>query len=404
MSQATTAILSVNSGSSSIKFALYPCVVNGVAAATLTGVVEGLEPGGTVQISIKNGLKKESHSFPASPVDPFEHALMSLRKLIVEYTSTVQVIAVTHRIVHGGDRYADSVQVDDEVLAYLHTLDSLAPLHQPHNLAGVTAFQRAYPEVPQIACFDTGFHADLPELERVLPIPKALRDRGIRRYGFHGLSYRYVAACLAEQTSRASKRVVMAHLGNGASLCGMLGGKNQATTMGFSVLDGLMMGTRCGALDPGVLLHLMRQGWDLERIETTLYKESGLLGVSGISADMRTLRASKLTSAAFAIDLFTHRLVRECGAMTACIGGIDVLAFTGGIGEHDVVLRQQTCAAFDYLGLRLDATLNQSATGETIQAIHASDSTVEIWVVPTDEGRVAALDASKRIRWIAEKR
>lgn len=398
------AILAVNSGSSTIKFALYPCEKNGVVAATLTGVVDGLEPGGTVQICFQNGLKKESHSLPVSTVDPFEHALAALRKLIVTHTSELQVVAVAHRIVHGGNRYADSIPVDDEVLAYLHTLDSLAPLHQPHNLAGVTAFRRAFPEVPQIACFDTGFHARLPELERVLPLPKALRDSGIRRYGFHGLSYRYVAARLAEQTPRASGRVVMAHLGNGASLCAMLDGKSQATTMGFSALDGLMMGTRCGALDPGVLLHLIRQGWDLKKIETVLYKESGLLGTSGISADMRTLRASKATSAAFAIDLFTHRLVRECGAMTACIGGIDVLAFTGGIGEHDVALRQQTCAALGYLGVRLDTVLNQSATGDQMLAIHAQGSAVEIWVVPTDEGRVAAQDASVCIRWISERK
>ncbi len=397
-----TAILSVNSGSSSIKFALYPCTGNRVASATLTGTVEGLEPGGTVAICLKHGAKKEalslSESVSASAGDAFDQALASLRVLIAQRSGNLQIIAVTHRIVHGGDRYARSVLINDQVMAYLHTLDTLAPLHQPHNLAGVSAFQIAYPGLPQIACFDTGFHADLPELEQVFAIPQALRDAGIRRYGFHGLSYRYVAARLSEQTARASQKVVMAHLGNGASLCAMQDGQSQATTMGFSALDGLMMGTRSGALDPGVLLHLLREGWDREKIETTLYKQSGLLGVSGISADMRTLRASPQPSAALAINLFTHRLVRECGAMTACLGGIDVLAFTGGIGEHDAVLRRETCNALAYLGLRIDDVANQAASGDNIMAIHAAGSSVEIWVIPTDEGKVAAQDAAGLLR------
>jgi acetate kinase len=275
----------------------------------------------------------------------------------------------------------------------LQTLIPLAPLHQSHNLAGLLGFAKAYPEVPQIACFDTGFHANLPALERALPLNKSLRDLGLRRFGFHGLSYRFVAAHLAEKSPRANKRMLMAHLGNGASLCATLAGKSHATSMGFSTLDGLMMGTRCGALDPGVVLYLLNQSWDRKKIETTLYQDSGLLGVSGISADMRTLRASNEESAAFAIALFGHKVIRECGALIACLGGIDVLAFTGGIGEHDSVLRQQVCQALAFLGMQIDDALNQGAIGTEMMAIHAPSSLVEIWVVPTDEGSVARSDA-----------
>jgi acetate kinase len=215
----------------------------------------------------------------------------------------------------------------------------------------------------------------------------------VRRYGFHGLSYQFVSQALKRETSRSAGRTVMAHLGNGASVCATTNHQSRATTMGFSALDGLMMGTRSGALDPGVLLYLMEQGWDHDRIQKLLYKQSGLLGVSGESADMRTLRASTSEAARFATDLFAHRVVREVGALSACIGGLDVLAFTGGIGEHDAVLRQQVCDALAYLGVHIDAALNRQATGDAVCAIQAVHSSVEVWVVPTDEGHVAAQDA-----------
>lgn len=397
MSESADVILVVNAGSSSIKFALYPRTGELKVAAVMTGVIEGLACGDAVNISMKNAQGTTAHPVQVNEASKFADALAALRNVIAQHSRDMTIVAVAHRIVHGGERYTDSIIVDDEALAYLQTLIPLAPLHQPHNLAGLIGFAKAYPGVPQIACFDTGFHADLPALERALPLNKSLREQGLRRFGFHGLSYRFVAARLAEKTPRASQRMLMAHLGNGASLCATVGGKSQATSMGFSTLDGLMMGTRCGALDPGVLLYLLSQGWDSKKLETTLYQDSGLLGVSGISPDMRTLRASKEESAAFAIALFAHKVIRESGALIACLGGIDVLVFTGGIGEHDCVLRQQVCQALVYLGIHLDETLNEKANGTEMMAINAPSSLVEIWVVPTDEGSVALADAMQLI-------
>lgn len=391
MSESLDVILVVNSGSSSIKFALYPRTDEPGVAALMTGMIEGLATGDAVTISIKNTKESTRHPVHVSSATQFDDALAALRHLIAQ--QNVKLIAVAHRIVHGGDRYTDSIVVDDAALAYLQTLIPLAPLHQSHNLAGLIGFAKAYPEVPQIACFDTGFHADLPELERALPLNKSLREQGLRRFGFHGLSYRFVAASLAEKSPRANKRMLMAHLGNGASLCATVKGKSHATSMGFSTLDGLMMGTRCGALDPGVLLYLLNQGWERKKLETLLYQDSGLLGVSGISADMRSLRASTDAAAAFAIALFTHKVIRECGALIACIEGLDVLVFTGGIGEHDSALRLQTCQALSYLGIQIDEALNKKAIGTEMMAIHEPTSLVEIWVVPTDEGSVARSDA-----------
>ena len=393
MSESADVILVVNSGSSSIKFALYPRTDKPGIAALMTGMIDGLASGDAVTISIKNTQESTKLPVQVNELSKFDDALTALSSLIAQQTNGMNLVAVAHRIVHGGDRYTDSIILDDAALAYLQTLIPLAPLHQSHNLAGLIGFAKAYPGVPQITCFDTGFHANLPSLERVLPLNKSLRDLGLRRFGFHGLSYRFVAARLAEKTPRANKRMLMAHLGNGASLCATLAGKSHATSMGFSTLDGLMMGTRCGTLDPGVLLYLLNQGWDNKKLETALYQDSGLLGVSGISADMRTLRASTEASATFAIALFTHKVIRECGALIACLGGIDVLAFTGGIGEHDCVLRQQVCQALAYLGIQIDDALNQGAIGTEMMAIHTPSSLVEIWVVPTDEGSVARSDA-----------
>ena len=391
------AILAVNAGSSSLKFALYPQNGTDIGTAPLSGNMEGLEVGGSpvVKISGKDGDSKET--LDAGDGTPHERALAALHAVLERHAKGIRITAVAHRIVHGGDRFAESVVLNDDTLAYLDTLCSLAPLHQPHNLAGVHAFRKHFPDLPQIGCFDTAFHATLPETEYTFALPKELREEGIRRYGFHGLSYRYVTDRMLEKSARAKGRMIIAHLGNGASVSAVKDGKSLATTMGFSALDGLMMGTRCGAIDPGVLLHLLRQGWNWEKLERTLYRESGLRGVSGVSADMRTLRSSNDRGAQLAIDIFTHRLVRECGALSACLRGLDVLAFTGGIGEHDTVLRQQACDALSYLGVKIDAQANQEATRDAIMPIHAKDSTVEIWVVPTDEGRVAAQDAARLI-------
>jgi acetate kinase len=329
----------------------------------------------------------------ANSADVFDAALSTLKDLLRVQFAHLQVQAIAHRVVHGGAFFNSSVRVTPEVLTQLATLNALAPLHQPHNLAGVRAFADTFPTIVQVACFDTAFHRTLSPLETTFAIDRQLTQQGVRRYGFHGLSYQYVSQVLAREVPRSAGRMVMAHLGNGASLCATHRHQSQATTMGFSALDGLMMGTRSGALDPGVLLYLMEQGWDHDRIQKMLYKQSGLLGVSGESADMRTLRVSGSEAARFATDLFAHRVVREVGALSACIGGLDVLAFTGGIGEHDVVLRQQVADALRYLGVQLDPARNAKALGERVSAIHADNSATEVWVVPTDEGRVAAQDA-----------
>lgn len=388
----TEAVLAVNAGSSSLKFALYP---HSGASACLSGDIEGLEAGGTPLIRLRGGQGASTEALAPGRGDSFERALAALGDVLARHASDTRISAIAHRVVHGGERFAGSVVLDDEKLAYLATLAPLAPLHQPHNLDGIHAFRRSYPALPQVGCFDTAFHATLPETEQTFALPKALRQAGIRRYGFHGLSYRYVTDRLLAQSPRARARMLIAHLGNGASACAVQDGRSIATTMGFSALDGLMMGTRSGSVDPGVLMHLLRAGWTWKDLEHMLYRESGLRGVSGLSSDMRTLHASDAPDAVLAVDIFIHRLVRECGALTACLGGLDLLAFTGGIGEHDAALRQRTCERLAYLGVRIDPDANRAATGAAICAIHARDSSAEVWVVPTDEGRVAAADAMR---------
>ncbi len=395
-------ILSVNAGSSSLKFALYPIEGCKLGDALLSGNIEGLEPAGVPRIIFSLQGKKETAAVMVlAQQEPFDAALQSLKQLLQMHFANMALQAVVHRVVHGGQFFSAGVVVTPEVFAQLSTLNALAPLHQPHNLAGIRAFADSFQDVPQIACFDTAFHRTLSPLETTFAIDNVLTQQGVRRYGFHGLSYQYVSQSLQQHSMRSAGRVIMAHLGNGASLCATTEHQSRATTMGFSALDGLMMGTRSGALDPGVLLYLMEQGWDHNRIQKMLYKQSGLLGVSGESADMRTLRASTSAQAQFAIDVFTHRVVREIGALSACIGGLDVLAFTGGIGEHDAVLRQQVAQALAYLGMAVDTSRNQSATGERVCSIHTNNSNVEVWVIPTDEGRVAAQEALAIIRKLA---
>ena len=390
-------ILSVNAGSSSLKFALYPVTASSakVSEAEMTGSIEGLEPSGNPTISweIKGQQKIKDAVVLPKGTEPFDAALLALKNLLATHFSHIALQAIAHRVVHGGSLYSASVKVTAEVLAQLATLNALAPLHQPHNLAGIQAFAESFPHLPQIACFDTAFHRTLSPLETTFAIDKKLTQSGVRRFGFHGLSYQFVSQVLQDVSPRSVGRTVMAHLGNGASLCATVAHQSCATTMGFSALDGLMMGSRSGALDPGVLLYLMEQGWTHDAIQKMLYKQSGLLGVSGESADMRTLRASHSQDADFAIDLFTHRVVREIGALTACAGGLDVLAFTGGIGEHDAILRQKVAIGLGYLGISVDVALNMAARGDAVQAIHEDESSVEVWVIPTDEGRVAAQEA-----------
>ena len=387
------AILSVNAGSSSLKFALYPVDGQRVGDALLTGAFEGLEPQGQARLrwTLQGSLRQEA--LPAHANDPFETALGRLQRLLDETTSLPVLRAISHRVVHGGEAFTRATRVTPAVHEQLARYNSLAPLHQPHNLAGITAFAQAFPALPQIACFDTAYHATVPELHNSFALPQSLRTQGVRRYGFHGLSYQFIMGQLQQRSTRARGRVLMAHLGNGASLCAARNGMSVATTMGFSALDGLMMGTRSGNLDPGVLLYLMEQGWTHAQLQQLLYTQSGLLGVSGISADMRTLRQSDSAQARFAIDLLVHRVVRETGAMVACMQGLDVIAFSGGIGEHDAELRQQVGQQLGWLGVEMDSSLNRGATGDRCEAIHSPASAAEVWVIPTDEGRVAAMQA-----------
>jgi acetate kinase len=388
-------ILAVNVGSSSIKFALYVVRDNTVGDAEMSGVIEGLESSGhaRIQWASKGEAKQIDTIVIATDQDPFEAALTQLKKLLHTNFSHITLQAIAHRVVHGGTLYTASIVVTPEVLSQLATLNSLAPLHQPHNLAGIAAFTESFPQLKQVACFDTAFHRTLSPLETTFAIDRKLTDQGIRRFGFHGLSYQYITQVLKQISPRSAGRTVMAHLGNGASLCATTQHQSRATTMGFSAVDGLMMGTRSGALDPGVLLFLMEQGWDHDAIEKLIYKQSGLLGVSGESADMRVLSKSDSEAARFAIALFTHRIVREIGALTGCIEGLDVLAFTGGIGEHDAELRSKVGQSLAYLGVSIDSARNQLANGDTVQLIHSDSSSVEVWVIPTDEGRVSAQEA-----------
>ncbi len=387
------AILAVNAGSSTLKFSLHPRQGKQALASVLSGNIQGLEPGGTPEVGWSFNGVSHQQALAMGEGSPFAHALAALRTLLVTLPGVPTIQAVAHRVVHGGADFSSSVIVTDGVMERLTQLNSLAPLHQPHNLEGIRAFRQVFPDLPQIACFDTAFHATLAEVDYAFALPQALTDAGVRRYGFHGLSYQFIMDMLTVRSPRAHGRVLMAHLGNGASLCAAQGGKSRATTMGFSALDGLVMGTRTGNLDPGVLLYLLEQGWDHARLQTLLYRQSGLLGVSGISADMRRLRADGSAAADKAIALFTHRIVRESGAMTACLGGLDVLAFSGGIGEHDAVLRAEVCAGLGYLGVHIDPALNAQAVSDVAMAVHLPRSAVEVWVVPTDEGLVAAREA-----------
>ena len=391
-------VLAVNAGSSTLKFALYPVAGPAAQPAVLTGMMEGLSTSGPLKMRWIRGSDTFNEQIVVPGGDGFEQALDALQGLLKRESAGRGLQAVAHRVVHGGQTYRDATLVTDEVLDVLEQLNGLAPLHQPHNVQGIRAFRRAFPTLPQIACFDTAFHADLPDVEYHFALPHALSEQGIRRYGFHGLSYQYVMQVLQQSSQRAQGRVVMAHLGSGASVCGARGGKSRATSMGFSALDGLMMGTRSGSLDVGVVLHLLSQGWDHARLQELLYRQSGLLGVSGVSADMRQLRKSEHAQAALAIGMFTYRVVREVGAITACIGGLDVLAFTGGIGENDAALRAQVCDQLGFLGVCIDHEKNAAVKGTEPAALHAMNSAVEIWAVPTDEGRVAAQSAVTLLR------
>jgi acetate kinase len=377
----------INAGSSSIKFGLYQA--DDPPLLQYRGQVAqiGIKP----QLTVK---KADGEVIADRRLEGLDHraatqAIMDTAIKLVGGT----VRGVGHRVVHGGMAYAAPTRIDAATLTELAKLSPLAPLHQPHNLAPIEAIAEAAPHIPQVACFDTAFHAGQPHLAQLFAIPSALTESGVRRYGFHGLSYEYVSARLREiDPPLAGKRVVIAHLGNGASLCAVRDGKSLASTMGFTAADGLMMGTRCGAIDPGVLIYLMDvHGMDARALEDLIYRRSGLLGVSGVSSDMRELRASAEPAAAEAIALFVYRVVREIGSMAAAMGGVDGLVFTGGIGENDAAIRAEVAEGCRWLGLQLDPALNRRGEGR----ISAATSRIAVRVVPTDEERMIAQHTAK---------
>jgi acetate kinase len=372
----------VNAGSSSIKFSLFGEGKSDLSVL-LKGQIDGLYTDGAHFVAHdRDGgpvAEKRWDSTRLSHDDAMRHLLGFLRAQL----GGRGVEAVGHRIVHGGTDYAAPVRINADILSRLERLIPLAPLHQPHNLAPVRTLLEAAPHLPQVGCFDTAFHVAQPPLAQAFALPAEITERGVRRYGFHGLSYEYIASVLPTLDQRlAEARVIVAHLGNGASLCALRAGRSAASTMGFTAVEGLPMGTRSGALDPGVILYLIDElKMGSREIERLLYKQSGLLGVSGISGDMRTLEASPDPRARLAIDLFVYRIGREIGSLAAALGGLDAIVFTAGIGEHSASVRRSVCRAAAWLGLALDEAANDSGASR----ISTPDSAVSAWVVPTDE-------------------
>ncbi len=385
--RAGTAILTLNAGSSSIKVGLFTSGLEVIA----TGLADriggegtlGLHDGAGVEIGLPDDLPQEfgDHAQALGTV------LAALRRLM----PGLVVAAVGHRVVHGGPDFARPMAIDDAVMARLEAFVPFAPLHQPHNLAGIRAARAAFPEALQVACFDTAFHRNHPFVNDTFALPRAFYEKGVRRYGFHGLSYELIASALrAHDPELAAGRVIVAHLGNGASMCALRGGRSVASTMGFTALDGLPMGTRCGQLDPGVILYLIEQeGMDAAAVSDMLYRRSGLLGLSGVSHDMRTLEASDTQGAREAIDYFVFRIQRELGGLTAALRGLDGLIFCGGIGENSRLIRARVAEGMGWLGVAVDPMRNEANDA----VISPEGAPVRVMVVATDEEVVIARSA-----------
>ena len=375
----------INAGSSSVKFALYEALAEG--GLLYRGQVEGIGQQPRLKVRDAKGETVAERAWAAAELD---HAAAT-REILATGRSLISglpVVGIGHRVVHGGLKYDSPVRLDREVLSELAQLAPLAPLHQPHNLAPIRAIFEAAPAIPQVACFDTAFHRSQPPLAQALAIPRRFSEAGVRRYGFHGLSYEFLTLRLRDLCPEiAMKRVIIAHLGNGASLCAVNQGRSVASTMGFTAVDGLVMGTRCGSLDVGVVLYLMQEHrMDAGAVEDFVYRQSGLLGVSGISSDMRTLRASPEPAAREAIDLFVYRAVREIGSLVAALGGVDGIVFSGGIGENDPATRAEIVEGCAWAGAMLDPARN--AGGEL--RIDAAGSQIPVLVIATDEERMIA--------------
>lgn len=401
-------ILALNAGSSTLKLAVYrvtgdtlsggemPETVTGytvsggetgqrVTGYTLwaTGLADRIGPQGNLSLQTAEGA-----ALPVAPGPVTSHAeamarvIETLRRDLPE----AEVVAIGHRVVHGGAEHSAPAEITEHLIADLERLCPLAPLHQPHNIAGIRAAEAAFPGVPQVAVFDTAFHRNHPWVNDTFALPRALYDRGVRRYGFHGLSYDYITGALARIAPHLHEgRVVVAHLGSGASMCAIQNGRSVASTMGFSALDGLPMGTRCGQLDPGVVLYLMQsEGMSADQVAALLYQRSGLLGLSGLSNDMRALEAAGTAEAAEAIDYFVFRIQRELGGMAAAMGGIDALVFCGGIGENSRMIRARVCERAGWMGIEIDHAKN--ARNDLVISSDLARTTV--MVVPTVEAEV----------------
>ena len=391
------AIVVLNAGSSSLKFSVFLWerrsgresdvpALKGAPTELVAGVrgqVEALQTAPRFKAKDADGKPAGEHAWPAGTQLGHAGALEHLVPFVRSRLGDTPIAAVGHRVVHGGMQYSAPVRVDAQVLAVLEQFVPLAPLHQPHNLAPIRLLLELQPALPQVACFDTAAHRSNPELAQMFALPYELHEQGVRRYGFHGLSYEYIASVLPQLDARAANgRTIVLHLGNGASMCALEGGRSIASTMGFTAVDGLPMGTRCGNVDPGVILYLMDQrGMDARAIEKLVYTESGLLGVSGVASDMRTLLASDAPRAKLAVDLYCYRIRREMGSLAAALGGVDAIVFTAGIGENSAEIRARVLRDAGWLGVELDAAANAAGA----QRISAHGSRVAAYVVPTNE-------------------
>ncbi len=340
-------------------------------------------------------MAENLNAFGPPPSDPDREVTNAWVVAALHTLPDITLVAAGHRIVHGGAKFKAPALLDAATIEALRGFIPLAPDHQPYNLAVIETVGREWPDLPQIGCFDTAFHRTQPRLAEIFPLPRALTDEGILRYGFHGISYRYIASTLPQYLGeRATGRIIMAHLGNGASLCAYAGGKSVATTMGFTTIDGLMMGTRSGAIDPGVVLHLINhKGMSAKEVGDILNKQSGLLGVSGLASDMRTLESSSDPRAAEAFDLFAYRVIRESGSLIAAMGGLDAFVFTAGIGEHSARLREAVCNGLEWIGVALDHERNQRSD----RRISADMSKIDVLVIPTNEELEIAMDVRRLI-------
>jgi acetate kinase len=384
----SSAIAVINAGSSSIKFSLFAQEGEDLSL-TVRGQAESIHTAPRFTARNASGETVATRTWDEGAAIGHAGALEHIVEFLRDKLDGDGLAGVGHRVVHGGMVYSQPLRIDRAALDDLAQFVPLAPLHQPHNLTPIRLLLERRPDLPQVACFDTAFHRAQPELAQMFALPRELHDAGVRRYGFHGLSYEYIASVLPQLDPKAARgRTVVLHLGNGASMCALSAGHSVASTMGFTAVEGLPMGTRCGSLDPGVLLYLMDQrGMGARAIEDLIYNQSGLLGVSGLSSDMRTLLASPQPRASLAVELYVYRIGRELGSLAAALGGLDALVFTGGIGENSAEIRQRVCRAAAWLGVVLDEEANQRGGPR----ISTAASATAAWVVPTNEELMIAI-------------